>query len=170
MLDINKYFAKSNENKDINSDFSSQKKDNIDIDSTNTTIYTDSILDANIDTSGLINNDEDIVISDKMLLYKNIKVKGLDEIGSNKLALLDSLLMNDTERKTDQLMVEFWESPLNYKGYKLSDNKLILFGIKEFEFASIEINNKKLYLRYLDNLYPLEYSTDYKALVIADLK
>lgn len=173
LLDIKKYFSNNDLSKDSISNINYQKPDTSSFNKNASTLYIDTLAYIVDDSSNFEyseNNNEDIVITDKLLFYKNIKVKGLDEISSNKLALLDSLLMNETNRKTDLLMVEFWESPLNYKGYKLSDNKLILFGIKESEFASLEIINKILYLRYLNSLYSLEYTTDFKPLVISDLK
>ncbi len=62
----------------------------------------------------------------------------------------DSLLTNNITRNSDNgLYVEFWHSPVNYTGYKLSSNTLVLFGV--YEYTSIR-------LKYLpDGLLRLHY-------------
>jgi hypothetical protein len=114
-------------------------------------------------------NDDVVVYRDKMISSKYLKVKGLAEVSNNKIGLLDSLLMNDSQKHPeDMLLVEFWQSPVNYKGYKLSENKLIVFGIDDYNSASIEIISKEIVLFYQNKYYQLEYSNDYKPLIISD--
>jgi len=118
-------------------------------------------------SGGLVPNPSDIVVyRDKMIYSKYIKVKGLSDVGGNKINLLDSLLMNDTPRHPDDmLLVEFWKSPVNYKGYKLSDNKLILFGIDDINTTSIEVISNEIYLSYKNKYFLLEYTNDFKSFI-----
>jgi hypothetical protein len=45
------------------------------------------------------------------------------------------------------IKVEFWQSPINFKGYKYFRNKLYLYGLKPNEEISIFTYNEKLYLK-----------------------
>lgn len=75
----------------------------------------------------------------------------------------DSLLINNIkDSDEDGLYVEFWRSPINYTGYKLSHNTLVLFGI--YQYTSIQLKylkNGVLELEYLDNKYNLKCSEDF---------
>lgn len=114
-------------------------------------------------------NSDAIVYRDKMICSKYFKVKGLSETGNNKIGLLDSLLMNDSQKHPDDmLLVEFWQSPVNYRGYKLCENKLIIFGIDDFATSFIEVINKEIYIYSKNKYYLLEYTTDYKPLILYD--
>lgn len=122
----------------------------------------------NINATEPDNNDV-VVYRDRMISSKYFKVNGLAEVSNNKIGLLDSLLMNKSQKHPeDMLLVEFWQSPVNYKGYKLSENKLIVFGIDDYNSASIEIISKNIYLSDQNKYYLLEYSSDYKPLIISD--
>lgn len=85
---------------------------------------------------------------------------------SNNTRILDSLMGSSAHNKsTDILHVEFWESPLQYSAYKMSKNRVILFGITQIDLVSIQKANNKLYIRYLDHYYPLTYTSDFLALI-----
>jgi len=57
----------------------------------------------------------------------------------------DSVLVNNVVRSiNDGLYVEFWRSPINSTGYKLTNNTLVLYGIYEY---------KKIKLKYTEDGY-----------------
>ena len=121
----------------------------------------------NLSTS-ISDNSDVVVYRDKMIFSKYFNVTGLSQVSKNKIGLLDSLLMNDVQKRSkDMLLVEFWQSPVNYRGYKLSENKLIIFGIDDHESTSIEIINKEIYIFYQNRYYLLEYTNDYKPLILS---
>ncbi len=111
--------------------------------------------------------DEIVVAKDELLFAKIIKIEGIDKNDSKKDALLDSLLINDKTKKpaANSIKVEFWRSPINYKGYKYSNNKLILFGIYMHEEAILESRNDKLYLNYENTFYLIEKADDFHPLM-----
>ena len=118
------------------------------------------------------NSSDDIVIAkDELLFTRIIKVEGINGSDSKKEAALDSLLINDKTKKppANFIKVEFWRSPINYKGYKYSNNKLVLFGIYIYEDASLEMRNNKLYLNYANTFYLIEKADDFQPLMAVRL-
>ena len=62
------------------------------------------------------------------------------------------------------LHVDFWNSPINYKGYKTGKNKIVIFGVDQYDMISFKILNNMLYMRYISDFYQIERSGDYKSL------
>ena len=118
------------------------------------------------------NSSEDIVIAkDELLFTRIIKIEGMNGVNSKKDASVDSLLINDKTKKlpANFAKVEFWRSPINYKGYKYSNNKLVLFGIYIYEDASLESRNNKIYLNYANTYYLIEKADDFQPLLAVRL-
>jgi len=80
---------------------------------------------------------------------------------------LDSLIGN-LNRKTgleNMILVEFWLSPLNFRGYKLSHSKLILYGFEQPEALSLHSDGNTYFVKYFDNFYPVSHTLEFKPLV-----
>lgn len=115
-------------------------------------------------------DDDMIVYRDKIVYSKYIKVKGLAEINNYGIDLLDSVLMNSNRSEEgDLLMIEYWQSPVNYKGYKLSYNKLIVFGVDDYEKSTVKIINGDICFFAGKACYILENTDDFKPLVVSRL-
>ena len=73
---------------------------------------------------------------------------------------LDSLLIDDrTQSKSQgQLIVEFWNSPLNYRGYKMSKSKLILFGLEPTDDVVVKQVESAIYMKYGNLFFRLCYT------------
>lgn len=108
------------------------------------------------------NSNNNIHIAKDELIYA-IYIKPLghrsDFLCNNKSnSKRDSILINNvTSQDEDGIYVEFWRSPINYTGYKLSHNTLVLFGI--YQYTSIRLKylpNGVLELNYLDNIFNLK--------------
>jgi hypothetical protein len=80
----------------------------------------------------------------------------------------DSLLANNIKSSGDDgLYVEFWHSPVNYSGYKLSNNTLVLFGV--YEYTSIRLKylpEGLLRLNYHYKTYDLKCTDQFIPLLI----
>jgi hypothetical protein len=112
-------------------------------------------------------NDENIVVLKDQLL-KTQKEKVIKIIGQeNKLNTKDSLLKKNAGIKENtinqELTIEYWQSPLNYKGYKLAKNKLIVFGISEDEPLKIFVYGNSLFLRFQGQYVKLENHQEFKS-------
>ena len=74
--------------------------------------------------------------------------KSIDTLGLSK-----SKIAKKQNVKT-KYTVEFWSSPINFKGYKYGNNIIQLFGLKDFNCKLYTVNGS-LYLRHLDKVYQI---------------
>jgi xanthosine utilization system XapX-like protein len=115
-------------------------------------------------------NDEIVVKKDELLANKNVELVNLDYLATKQGQRYDSTLQvisgikDNTKLVEARYMypVELWKSPINYKGYKLSHTKLILFGINTDAPLKLYYFNETVYLKYADQFYKLDYYSDYK--------
>lgn len=63
------------------------------------------------------------------------------------------------------LNVEFWKSPVGFKGYKYSSDKLILYDIDESTAIAFKELDNRLYLSLDGNYYHLEKNSTYNKFV-----
>ncbi|HOH99044.1 MAG TPA: hypothetical protein PLE85_00755 [Bacteroidales bacterium] len=61
--------------------------------------------------------------------------------------------------------VEFWRSPINYTGYRMSENKLVLFGIFAIDSVMLIKRDDTMWLTMMDDVYPISETYDFKPLV-----
>ncbi|MCX6272035.1 MAG: hypothetical protein NTU44_12605 [Bacteroidetes bacterium] len=111
---------------------------------------------------------EEIAVKrDQFRLAKMLKVNGLRDTVSKISKNLDSLLTNDVNTKrfpANVYRVEFWKSPINYTGYRMYSNRIILFGNFDPAEISLEFISRKLYLHYRSSYYLLENTDNFQAL------
>jgi len=82
---------------------------------------------------------------------------------------LDSILTNNiVTRDQEGIYVEFWRSPLNSTGYKLTHNTLILYGFYQYKAINLKyLKNGRLRLQYLSNSYEITCSDEFVSLQIS---
>ena len=68
-----------------------------------------------------------------------------------------------TRKPKGIIKTEFWRSPLNYKGYKFDENKLVVFGLYEVSNVFIIGYNNELFIKYNKDYYLIEYTDDFKS-------
>lgn len=107
------------------------------------------------------------LMTDKLLFTRTYTVS--DPLFSKErkpIEMLDSIIGKTPERKkTPEIsyFVEFWESPINYKGYKMGRNRIIVYGIYLPDFVTLKMYDKTIYLKYLNEYYVLEYSNEFRS-------
>ncbi len=81
---------------------------------------------------------------------------------------MDSLLIDNTMNLSKEgLLVEFWRSPVNFKGYRLSRQKLILFGIFEYDSLSFHYHEEEvLIMKYKRNNYTLRCGNEFIPIIL----
>lgn len=125
----------------------------------------DSLFPEYIDT---LPKETDIIVkSDVLLTVKAIVPEGFKEKMNETENKLDSLIDNtkkDPKIKTSY-KTEFWQSPINYSGYKRSGNKIVLFGIYQYNDAKLKQVDDKLYLDYLNSYYLLKNTQEFLPLI-----
>lgn len=129
--------------------------DTILVDSLLTELVLDSLEETFLEKpSDTVTDDGVKINTDKKIASTKVNIIYLE-----KSVLEDSLIktaLNITEVKSGKIIIEFWESPINYSGYKLSKSKLIVYGLSpQFEY--------KLYKR--ETLYYLNFQSIYYELI-----
>ena len=106
------------------------------------------------------NEDNFVIRTDKLLFVKE------SNIVKTKNQKLDSLLTDATSgtQKTT-VKIEFWLSPVNYQGYKMTEDKLIIFGINDYTETNLIVYNNVYYLKNHATYYPVENSVSFKPLL-----
>jgi hypothetical protein len=114
-------------------------------------------------------SDNIVIRKDELLSIRTIELKDLD--APESMSHADSLLEKVSEIKDDRnnkrmqsIQIEFWRSPLNYKGYKLSKYNVILYGLTDTENLKIYTLNGILYMKNASTVYKLDYNSDFKPL------
>ena len=90
----------------------------------------------------------------------------------------DTALINKKNQETDSTLesmsditdnkesvyfrVEFWKSPLNYKGYKMSKGKIVLYGLTPVPTSTLLLMDGNYYFSVGMNVFRVEYTDDYK--------
>lgn len=129
------------------------------------TIETDSVISGDSTVRTASYSDNIVIRKDELLNVRTIELKNLNTpVVKNHT---DSLLERLSEIKGDRtinkyVQIEFWKSPLNYKGYKLSKYSVILYGLQDSESLKLYTLEDIFYIRNASTVYKLEYSSDFK--------
>lgn len=128
---------------------------------------TDSAFTAN--ANKLVNKNEEIIVKkDELLASKSLAMINLSAITANtsKDSLLQKVsgVRDDKNNSPASMLVEFWVSPINYKGYKMSKNKVILFGLQEQNVMKFYKTDEGIYLKTLQGVYKLELTDEFRNL------
>ena len=136
------------------------------------------------DTSktGSQNSQESFVVrKDELLGTRNFEVTNFQQNESANAS--DSLLEKVSGIKDQKkniiaaFKVEFWQSPINYKGYKMTKNKIVLFGVNSDENIKLFHWDDAIFMKQNQSFYKLYFTDEFKqfekvtdASVIAKLK
>ena len=107
-----------------------------------------------------------VVRKDELLDSKNFEVTNLqqNEPPNSSDSLLEKVSgIKDTKKNTiATFKVEFWQSPINYKGYKMTKNKIVLFGINPEENLKLFHMDDEIFMKHNQSYYKLYFTDDYK--------
>ena len=110
--------------------------------------------------------DDIVVKKDELVADKIVDIINLNPVASRNLAK-DSLMQKvsgviDDKNASKQLInIEYWQSPLNYKGYKMSKYKLVLYGIASEDEIKVFKLDDNYYLKSSGTVYKLDYTGDF---------
>lgn len=113
-------------------------------------------------------SDEIVVKKDEMLTSKTYEVINLSP-ASNKPNGKDSLLQKVSGIKDDRMNgkqmfnVEFWTSPLNYRGYKMSKYKIVLYGVDPDDAIKLYRLEDMIYMKNNAIVYELSPTGDFSS-------
>ncbi|HTA61952.1 MAG TPA: hypothetical protein VK835_05830 [Bacteroidia bacterium] len=114
--------------------------------------------------SAYINSDNYQVLKEELLSVKNIYVKTITPIEKTSSAdsLAASLAGVTTPAAEEFFMIEFWKTPLNSKGYKMTRSRLLIYGYPEKADLALVKSSDGYYLRNNNLVYKLNYSSEFK--------
>lgn len=107
----------------------------------------------------------DKVNRDQLIATQKIGIKYLD-IEDNKDSLVNKINNIKPNQKLKQMECEIWVSPINYKGYKLSRNKLVVFGLAVEEDKMLFESDEFVILQSGNKYFKLIKSSDFKPLKV----
>lgn len=117
----------------------------------------------NEDQPAEIPDEEMIIRKDEMTGVRDIPVEFMDQPPAQEP---DSLLLSAAEIKNDQVKkpvvhVEFWHSPVNFKGYKFDGRHLLTYGPSPEDDLDIYVRRGMYFLMWGDQMYRLERRDDF---------
>ena len=120
-------------------------------------------IDSSVVRSVPVIADENInILKEELLGVKNIRVRTEADTKAMKRDSLAAAVANVTEFASgDFLLIEFWKTPLNSKGYKMSRNKVVLYGLTEQDIDIVKLDDS-FYLRNNNIIYRLNYKNEFR--------
>ena len=108
--------------------------------------------------------DEDIIVRrDELLESRSLELIVLDgKAKSNKSDSLLKLIDNNGNEKT-QFKIEFWKSPINYRGFKMIRNNIIAFGLETSENCKLFSYEQQYYLKHGSSIYKVYLTSDFQS-------
>jgi hypothetical protein len=92
------------------------------------------------------------VATGQMISVKNIKLIDLDRGQKDTLA---AKLAGVSTEENNLFFVEFWRTPLNSKGYRMSKNRIVLYGFNDFSSFNLYKVDDIYYLKSEEQVYKL---------------
>lgn len=114
-------------------------------------------------------DDEIVVKKDELLFAEMLMLINLETEKANTSDSLAKVAANIKEPVINQFyQVEYWKSPLNYRGYKFGKNKLVVYGIEYLDKGSIFKWKENFYFKANGRVYALEKTSEFKPYDIAN--
>ncbi len=117
---------------------------------------------------GIPDRDNSIVVrKDELLETRQVELLNMTMLAStSKDSLLQKVsgIRDDGNSGKQAITVEFWHSPINYKGYKMAKNKVVLFGMDRPEEISLYKLDEGIYIKLQKGVYKLDYTNVFRQL------
>jgi hypothetical protein len=116
------------------------------------------------EVDALLSDESDITVAkEELLSVKNIKVIDLDA-NKKQDTLIGQLAGVSSSEYPNLFFVEFWKTPLNSKGYRMTRNRVILYGLSDFSNITIYKVEDNFYLKNDEFVYKISAGTEFKSL------
>lgn len=119
------------------------------------------------EVDALLKEDQVKVAQEELLSVKNIKVIDLDN-KSNRDTLTGQLAGVTNSEFPNLFFVEFWKTPLNSRGYRMTRNRVILYGLSDFSSITIYKVDDNYYLKNDDIVYKISSGTEFKPMELVN--
>ena len=120
-------------------------------------------------TKDSLNQGNDIVVMEDQLIDKQtVEINYSHPVDTQKSSKnLDSLLIDDQtsiQSNPDSMTIEFWKSPINYKGYRRIHNRLIIFGFTQRDSIEIFHLDDQLFMQIKEKKFPLNETNNFRSI------
>lgn len=162
-LNVNVY-KNEKEKKKVKNSSNSEKSWSSISDTTNAFPVQDSIAATEFfeDESDNIVIEKDEQISSSIMEINNLNMLSPSEHVADSLLQKVSGIRDDKNLAKRTIAVELWKSPLHYKGYKMTKNKLVLYGFPSAEGIKLFKLDDVVYMKVLSTVYRLDQTYEYK--------
>ena len=112
-----------------------------------------------LDSDDLLSDGGMVVKKDEMLFSKYMEI--LEGSPSGSPADSTNTFTGKSKQIAGRMWVEFWRSPLNYRGYKFGRSKLVVYGISDYEGVKILKYKEDLFIKHNTSYYRINNSDDF---------
>lgn len=115
------------------------------------------------------NNQEEVIHlrKDELVFSRSVKVLNIaSTVTQTKDTLLNNLAGITEVKPITTLLVEFWVSPLNYKGYRMSRSKLMLYGMQPIRDLKIYKDADEYFFRSDNEIFHLVIADEFKPMEV----
>lgn len=105
-------------------------------------------------------NGDIVVRKNELLGEKVVQLVNLD--GTKAIDSIRSKEAGIKEEPGKSLTVEFWQSPLNSKGYTMSRSRLVLFGFSAEEQVSLYRLENSMFMKIAGGVFRIENTADFR--------
>lgn len=125
------------------------------------------IVDTTPSTTDSFLNQEELILIDREVMVSSVTmlIEQPETVVETEPTALDSLKdkMNVKTIQVKEMTVEQWKSPLDFKGYRLSKTKLVLYGLYNELLIGLQQKKEQLYLQTNVATYALEFTNELKS-------
>lgn len=126
--------------------------------------YVDSLAIRDTTVVNANTNNEIVVRKDELLATRQVDMANLSVNANDKDSLLQKVsgIRDDKNTVKQSMNVEFWRSPINYRGYKMAKNKIVLFGVAEQDDIKLYHLDDASYIRLQQGVFKIDYTNDFR--------
>lgn len=99
------------------------------------------------------------VMKEEFISVKNLKLIDLDEVQKDTLS--QKLAGVNSTDHSGLFFVEFWKTPLNSKGYRMTKNRIILYGFSDFSSLTLYKVDDVYYLKSEEQVYKVAVNSEF---------
>lgn len=136
----------------------------------NSKLY-DSLVGANGNLNFEMTGSNEVVKKEKLLKVGKAKVV---KKNTARTKTASDTLLNTINVKADSypemMEIEFWQSPLNSKGYRSGKNKIAVYGLDPETLFELYQLNEGLFLKNEKTVYKIEKSSEFKSFRVVNEK
>lgn len=111
-------------------------------------------VDSLIKPEAEVNLAKEVLISVKSIKLIDLDVNAKDTLAANVAGV-------NSSNVTNMFFMEFWKTPLNSKGYRMTKNRIMLYGFSDFSSFNLYKVDDNFYLKSEEQVYKVAINPDF---------